>query len=248
MEDHAIHTASYWPGVTCVFLESDSGKRFLARSYPEGFSLHKAIATGPNCFIVSSSGGSVDGELEIWDLKNTRQYVWQRPRSPNSKEMFLWRGEIVLSADNRYAALCGGERFRNASIFVIDLVACTLTELRPNGWTGWDLRMQSVESDRQFVVSDESHQTVTQFHVDLENGCVSQKEVERQTTKPIDPDWDAPPSEEASRMAPMMPVQLEQHRMPHAFYVIDQMYQYVGRTRRVTTRLVDVECDEISGR
>lgn len=247
MEEYAIHTTSYWRDVTCVFLEGNSGDLFLARTYPEGFSLHRAIAAGRNRFIVSSDYGNVEGELEVWDLENARNHIWQRPQSPKSRDMFLWRGDIVLSPDNRYAALCGGERFRKSSVFVIDLAEHKLTELQPNGWTGWDLRMQSIDNNRRLVVSDDGYPTVNQWQVDLKEGVVVHKEVEKQKREPSSAEWEAPLSKDASRMVTTMPVKLQQQNMPHELYMIDKKDQDVGRIRRVTARLVEITRDKISG-
>ena len=185
------------------------------------------------------ASGEVEGELEIWDLGTATCHIWRLPENRKWRDVFHWKGDIVFSPDHRYAALCGSERFHLSWVFVIDLDELKLTILLPNAWADWDLRMQSIDNDQQFVVSNDDYPTVTHWRVDLKSGSVVHKQVKKQKEDPKILEWDAPSSSEASSMSNSMPVQLRQIELPHEIYMMDKSEQGVGQTSGLTARLVE---------
>ena len=239
MEDYTIHVECYWRDITCVFLKGASGDLHRVSVYPEGFSLHQAVQAGRNRFVVSSHHDNVEGELEVWNLGTATRHTWQLPKSSKTGDTFLWKGDIVFSPDNRYAALCGGERFRQSSIYVVDLDELKLTIMRPNGWTDWDIRMVSIDNNQQFVVSDNGYPTINQWHVDLKNGSVVHKQANKPKRNLRIEEWGAPSSAEASAMFNSMPVKLQEHELPYEIYWMDKLEQCIGEPSRLTARLFE---------
>lgn len=216
MEDHTVLSAGYWRDIHCVFLKGEGGDLHLVRVYDEGMQFCGAIKAGRNRFVIASGFFDVAGELEIWDLDAGTAHHWSFPGGEKAASRFLWKGEIVVSACNRYAALCGGQSFRPQSVFLIDLEAPKLRQLQSVSWGQDALDMKSVDSLDAFEILARDHPRASMHRYDLSSEHAAIFDVDpKQWPKPPRTDWGAPTSSDASKMLCSMPVPLIKHALPY---------------------------------